>query len=105
VEEINPTRRGRPKNPRRVVLPELRQLAAWTKSMIGVWGQSMSTWERGARESRKLRDDEKPENQARRWHQLAEYMVAIIAKAEEIHEYALARKREIEGISTERKEE
>lgn len=78
------------------MLAHLGQLRDWTVDMRSVWGQRMTVRDPETRERRRLRPEEKPENDAELWNQLVLYMEATINKATLIRDYALERQAEVE---------
>lgn len=82
------------KNPRRVVLSDLRQVKRWASEMVSTWDQSMVRYDPSPR---KVRPEEKRENSADRWAQLIQFMDAIIFRASEIRQFAIERQGEVEG--------
>lgn len=87
---------ARQRNPRRVVLAQMREMNTWLRYMISAWSVRSTVYDPADRPGlnawlRPRRVDEYPENQREAWERLAQYMRAISTQAENIE--AAARER------------
>jgi ABC-type uncharacterized transport system ATPase subunit len=103
----------RARNPRRIVVEDLRLMKRWIEVMVTKWSQAPSTKWYDANdgkgytyhrlEDRRKRADipasEYPENRITDWYKTAEFMQAVQIQARKIEEFAHARIRELEAAT------
>lgn len=80
------------KNPRRVVLVNLREVKRLSAEMVRTWDQSMIKYDPIPRA---VMPEEKHENNPDRWTQLIQFMDAIILKAGQIRGFAVDRRDDV----------